>query len=246
MISALLSDIHANREALTACLADATRRGVDRYIFLGDLVGYGADPEWVVDRVMELAGRGALVIRGNHDAAACGARQSMNAVAQEAIEWTASRLNTAQREFLMSRPLHVEEGERLFVHASADEPEHWHYVLDAHSARESLMATQAQQTFCGHVHMPALYHLSLTGKLIEFTPVTGSTIPLLRGRKWLAVLGAVGQPRDNNAAACYALLDEEQNRLTYQRVPYDTATAARKIREAGLPDVLAARLERGS
>lgn len=246
MISALLSDIHANREALTACLADAARRGVDRYIFLGDLVGYGADPEWVVDKVMEFASSGALVIRGNHDAAACGEPQSMNPVAEEAIAWTASRLNAEQRQFLTSRPMRVEDGERLFVHASAHDPERWHYVLDARSARESLTATQAQQTFCGHVHMPALYHLSLTGKLIEFTPVTGSSIPLLRGRKWLAVLGAVGQPRDNNAAACYALLDEEQNKLTYQRVPYDTATAARKIREAGLPQVLAARLERGT
>jgi diadenosine tetraphosphatase ApaH/serine/threonine PP2A family protein phosphatase len=241
---ALLADIHGNREALTACLADAARRNVDRYVFLGDMVGYGADPGWVVDRVMEYAGRGALVILGNHDAAAAGAHETMNETAQEVIAWTRRQLNTAQRGFLEKLPLSIEDGERLYVHASAYEPPRWHYVLDGREARRSLEATNAQQTFCGHVHMPALYHLSLTGKLIEFTP-TAATIPLLRGRRWLAVLGAVGQPRDHNTAACYGLLDETQNTLAYVRVAYDVASAARKVRDAGLPPVLAARLEQG-
>jgi diadenosine tetraphosphatase ApaH/serine/threonine PP2A family protein phosphatase len=242
---ALLADIHGNREALTACLADAERRNADRYVFLGDLVGYGADPGWVVDRVMESAGRGALAILGNHDSAAAGADESMNDTAQQAIEWTRRQLSAAQRGFLEKLPLSAEDGARLYVHASAYEPREWHYVLDSHSARQSIGATPAHQTFCGHVHVPALYHLSLTGKLIEFTPTAGMAIPLLHGRRWLAVLGAVGQPRDHNPAACYALLDETQNTVTYIRVPYDVASAARKIREAGLPAVLAARIEQG-
>jgi len=242
---ALLADIHSNREALTACLADAARRNADRYVFLGDLVGYGADPGWVVDRVMDYAGRGALAILGNHDAAAAGAPVSMNETAQQAIEWTRRQLSAAQRGFLEKLPLSVEDGKRLYVHASAYEPGRWHYVLDSGSARASLEATAAQQTFCGHVHIPALYHVSLTGKLIEFTPTAAAPIPLLRGRHWLAVLGAVGQPRDRNPAACYALLDETQHTLTYVRVPYDVASAARKIREAGLPGSLATRIERG-
>jgi diadenosine tetraphosphatase ApaH/serine/threonine PP2A family protein phosphatase len=90
-----------------------------------------------------------------------------------------------------------------------------------------------------------VYHLSLTGKLIEFQPASDIPIPLLRGRKWIAVIGAVGQPRDHNPAACYALLDDVKNTLTYVRVPYDAETAARKVRAAGLPAVLATRLERG-
>ena len=154
-------------------------------------------------------------------------------------------MNETQRSFLAKLPLSVEDGERLYVHASANEPARWHYVLDSNSARASLEATAAQQTFCGHVHVPALYHVSLTGKLIEFTPTAAAAIPLLRGRHWLAVLGAVGQPRDRNPAACYALLDETHHTLTYVRVPYDIASAARKIREAGLPGSLATRLERG-
>src|ERR1700675_3265667 len=100
MIIAVLADIHANREALTACLADATRHSVDRYIFLGDLVGYGADPEWAVDRVTEFTARGALAVFGNHDSAALGTPESMNETAQEAIEWTRPPLNARSATFL--------------------------------------------------------------------------------------------------------------------------------------------------
>ncbi len=242
---ALLADIHGNREALTACLADAERRQVDGYIFLGDLVGYGADPGWVVDCVGAYVERGASAILGNHDAAAAGAREAMNETAQEAIEWTRRQLSPAQKEFLGGLPLSIEQDGRLFVHASPLEPSRWHYVTGSQAARASLVATAARQSFCGHVHIPALYGLSLTGKLMAFSPVAGMTIPLLAGRRWLAVIGAVGQPRDQNPAACYALLDQRANTLTYRRVPYDAATAARKIREAGLPAILATRLERG-
>jgi diadenosine tetraphosphatase ApaH/serine/threonine PP2A family protein phosphatase len=242
---ALLADIHGNREAMTACLADAERRNAERYVFLGDLVGYGADPGWVTDRAIEYVARGAVAILGNHDAAAAGQQVAMNETAAAAIAWTRSQLDAAQRSFLEKLPLSVEDGARLYVHASADEPSRWHYVLDTHRARKSFDATPAQQTFCGHVHSPALYLLSHTGKLFSFTPTAGVAIPLLPGCRSLAVLGAVGQPRDHNPAACYALLDETQNMLAYIRVPYDIASAARKIRQAGLPAVLAARLEQG-
>jgi diadenosine tetraphosphatase ApaH/serine/threonine PP2A family protein phosphatase len=245
MMIALLADIHGNREAMTACLADAERRHVDRFIFLGDLVGYGAEPGWVVDRVGEHVARGAMAILGNHDAAAAGVREDMNETAQEAIEWTRRQLNSAQKNFLGALPLFVEHDGRLFVHASPFEASHWHYITGSQAARRSLTATSAGQSFCGHVHIPALYGLSLTGKLMEFSPVAGMAVPLLRGRRWLAVIGAVGQPRDHNPAACYALLDDKANTLTYRRVAYDVSTAARKIRDAGLPAILATRLERG-
>jgi len=242
---ALLADIHGNREAMTACLADAERKAAERYVFLGDLVGYGADPGWVVDRAMEYVARGAIAILGNHDAAAAGQQVAMNETAAAAIAWTRGKLDAAQRNFLEKLPLSVEDGDRLYVHASADEPARWHYVLDAQRARKSLEATPAQLTFCGHVHSPALYLLSQTGKLFGFMPTAGVAIPLLGNRRFLAVLGAVGQPRDHNPAACYALLDEARNMLSYIRVPYDVASAAQKIRDAGLPTVLAARLEQG-
>jgi diadenosine tetraphosphatase ApaH/serine/threonine PP2A family protein phosphatase len=242
---ALLADIHGNREAMAACLADAERKAAERYVFLGDLVGYGADPGWVIDRAKEYVARGAVAVLGNHDAAAAGRQVAMNETAAAAIAWTRGKLDAAQRDFLEKLPLSVDDGDRLYVHASADEPARWHYVLDAYRARKSFEATPARQTFCGHVHSPALYLLSQTDKLFGFRPTAGVAIPLLGNRRFLAVLGAVGQPRDHNPAACYALLDEARNMLTYVRVPYDVASAARKIRDAGLPAVLAARLEQG-
>jgi diadenosine tetraphosphatase ApaH/serine/threonine PP2A family protein phosphatase len=107
------------------------------------------------------------------------------------------------------------------------------------------MATNAAITFCGHTHLPALFHLTASGRIAAFEPDTGVAMPLTAGRRWVAVIGAVGQPRDRNPAACYALYDEGPRTLTYLRVLYDVDTAARKIRDAGLPPFLAARLAWG-
>ncbi len=246
MRTALFSDIHANREALAACLAHARRIGVDRYAFLGDYVGYGADPEWAVETVARCVEDGAIALLGNHDSAALGRPESMNEVAAQAIAWTRPRLSEDHLRFLAARPLLAEEADRLFVHASAYQPAAWHYVLDVDDAAHNFEATQIPQTYCGHVHRPMLYHLSITAKLARFAPLDGAPIPLSRHRRWLAVLGAVGQPRDGVAAACYAILDDDERALTYHRVPYDAELAAKKIREAGLPDVLATRLLRGA
>jgi predicted phosphodiesterase len=242
---AILTDIHANREALTAALDDALRRKADQFVFLGDLVGYGADPGFVVDTVADYARRGAIVLRGNHDAAAAGADEDMNEIALQAIEWTRGRIDDAQRAFLSELPLFVEQDHRLYVHASAKAPGDWNYVSGPRAARESLEATDAGQTFCGHVHEPHLYCLSLTGKLIEHAPIAGADIPLLPGRRWLAVVGSTGQPRGGSAAAQYALLNEKNNTLTFHQIGYDAQSAANKILAAGLPAVLAERLLRG-
>jgi diadenosine tetraphosphatase ApaH/serine/threonine PP2A family protein phosphatase len=245
MLIALLADIHGNREALIACLADAERAGAERYVFLGDLVGYGADPVWVVDRVADMVEAGAVAVLGNHDAAALSPRESMNAVAAAAIAWTRTRLNAAQRAFLAQLRLTVDDGDRLYVHASASAPDTWIYVMSAREAFQSFRATPHRLTFCGHTHFPALFNESVRTLPQHHVPVDGSPIPLLGQRRWLAVLGAVGQPRDKNPAACYGLFDAESSRLTYLRVPYDVELAARKIRKAGLPEFLAARLTMG-
>jgi diadenosine tetraphosphatase ApaH/serine/threonine PP2A family protein phosphatase len=245
MLIALLADIHGNREALTACLADAERTGAERYVFLGDLVGYGADPVWVVDRVADMVEAGAVAVLGNHDAAALSPRESMNAVAAAAIAWTRTRLNAAHRAFLAQLRLTVDDGDRLYVHASASAPDTWIYVMSAREAFQSFRATPHRLTFCGHTHFPALFNESVRTLPQHHVPVDGSPIPLLGQRRWLAVLGAVGQPRDKNPAACYGLFDAESSRLTYLRVPYDVELAARKIRKAGLPEFLAARLTMG-
>lgn len=239
-----LSDIHGNREALDACLAQAARQGVDRLVFLGDLVGYGADPVYVVDRVAELRDtQDAIVLQGNHDAAAAsGAAETMNQYAREAILWTHEELDAAQIAFLRELAISLEEEDRLYVHADATAPEQWRYVTDAAEAERSLRATGQRLTFCGHVHRPALYHMAPTKPAIAFKPQTGTPIPLIGQRKWLLVQGAVGQPRDENPAASWGLLDTGKGEFTYLRAPYDIETAASKIHAAHLPQILAARL----
>jgi diadenosine tetraphosphatase ApaH/serine/threonine PP2A family protein phosphatase len=242
---AILADIHANREAFAACLEAARARGAERMVCLGDVVGYGADPEWAVDTVMALARDGAPVVRGNHDNAVGSSAESMNAEAQAAIEWTRGRLSAPQRRFLAELPYTRAEDDRLYVHAEASNPPRWRYVQDASDAGESMLATGAEITFCGHIHRPALYSMSVTAKMTSFVPVNGVPVQLLHGRRWLAVLGSVGQPRDGNPAASFAMFDTGKREITYHRAPYDVAAAAKKIRDNGLPHWLADRLAAG-
>lgn len=242
---ALFSDIHANREAFEACLADARQAGFDAIALLGDYVGYGADPEWSVDKLIELRQSGAVAVLGNHDAAVVENVPGFNPVAQLAIEWTRKQLSLAQQEFLKSLPLTVEQDDRLFVHASADNPSAWHYVTNVEGAAQCLHAASPMLTVCGHVHEPAIYSMSAAAKMTSFTPVVDVEIPLLPNRKWLVVLGSVGQPRDRNPAASYAILDTDKAAVTYRRVAYDVDAAAKKILAAGLPQRLAGRLFEG-
>lgn len=240
---ALFSDIHANREAFEAALGAAA--GVDRFVILGDIVGYGADPAWCVDTVRALRERGAVVIRGNHDQAACETHCDMNASARIAIEWTRTQLSPWQKDFLLDLPLSVADEDRLYVHSEGSAPGHWNYVTDADDARTHFAGTGARVTFCGHVHMPALYCQPPLGRITKFVPNSETAIPLLQQRRWLAVMGSVGQPRDGNPAAAFAIYDTERRELSYRRIAYDVETAQDKIRGAGLPETLATRLSRG-
>jgi len=245
MLVALLTDIHGNREALDACLADARRMGAARFVFLGDYVGYGADPAYVVDTVSGMVEEGAVALLGNHDEAIASPSETMNPLARAAIDWTRGRLDAAQGAFLRTRPLFHQEGERLFVHASAHAPGAWAYVTSPMQAERSMTSTDCRVTFCGHVHVPALFQMTPGRPASHHDPMPAVAVPLMPDRRWLAVIGAVGQPRDGNPAACYALLDHERSTLTYVRVRYDIDAAAQKIVKAGLPPALAAWLYRG-
>lgn len=243
---ALLADLHANREALEACLADARRLGADRLAFLGDLVGYGADPQWVVDRVREAVSDGAIAVRGNHDASVADpARDGLHDDAQRVADWTRERLDAASLDFLRTLPLTHEDAGVLCVHANAYAPARWDYLLGRVEVGRSIAATQAAITFCGHVHEPMLWTMSGTGKLGEFPPVPGTAIPVPGHRRWLAVVGSAGQPRDGDPAACWALFDGAARTITWHRVPYDHGAAASRIRAEGLPERFALRLETG-
>lgn len=246
MRTALLADIHSNLEALQACLAHARREGTDRFAFLGDLLGYGADPLACLELIIGLVGEGALAVAGNHDAACLGGPiETMNFPARDAIYWTRERLDARQRDFLSGLPLTVAEDDRLYAHASADRPGLWTYITGARDAAEALEATAARIVFVGHVHHPLLYFTTPGGALRAFAPVPGVPMPLSDFRRWLVIVGSVGQPRDGNPAACYALHDSAAGTLTHYRVPYDARAAANKILDAGLPERLAWRLIRG-
>jgi diadenosine tetraphosphatase ApaH/serine/threonine PP2A family protein phosphatase len=245
VLLAIFADIHANRQAFSACLDFARAHGAQRFVCLGDYVGYGADPEWTLETVMDLVNSGAMAVRGNHDNAVSSRSETMNAEAQAAIEWTRGRLNAAQRRFLAELPMTLQEDDRLYVHSEASNPAKWRYVQGTSDAARSLVATEAHVTLCGHIHQPALYSMSSTAKMTHFVPSSGVPVQLLGGRRWLAVLGSVGQPRDRNPAASFAMLDTESREITYCRVPYDVEAAAQRIRENGLPLWLADRLAVG-
>lgn len=244
---ALLADVHANREALEACLAHARSIGADRHVFLGDLVGYGPDPEWVLQTAMRMCEGGDLAVIGNHDAAALGkVDRRMHRDARLAAEWTGPRLSARARDFLSALPLRIEDADRLYVHASARDPGKWGYILDPEDAELSLNAARSRVVLCGHVHAFQLYRQGAGQEVVKCATGTGATSGLDLTRRWLAVLGSVGQPRDGNPAAAYALYDTARTALTSYRVAYDAGETARKISAAGLPEWLGTRLLEGS
>lgn len=239
---AVLTDIHANRQAFEAVLADVAAHGADRIALLGDIVGYGAEPGWCCEMAARLRDDGAICVRGNHDNAAAGATEAMSTLARKALDWTRDRLGDAHIDFLGSLPMTAEAEGVLFVHASANRPEDWSYVTSDTRATPSFRATTARLILCGHVHVPLLASCDLGGMVREQGFRTGLPIPLLPSRRWLAVVGSVGQPRDGVAQAGWALVDTGRGELTFRRTPYDVATAAAKVRAAGLPEDLAVRL----
>lgn len=240
-----MSDIHANLEALNACLEHARASGAARFAFLGDLVGYGADPGAVVDIVAAHAARGAVVVKGNHDAAVDGPIEYLNQSATAAIQWTRRQLTREQAEFIRGLPLLAREEEACFVHASASRPEEWDYIDSPGAAERSAYAAARPYTFSGHVHEQRLFIAAAQDRMVAFVPRPGTEVPLRRHRRCVALVGSVGQPRDGHPSAAYAIADFERGVLRFHRVPYDHLEAARKVRAAGLPEALAYRLERG-
>lgn len=246
---ALLSDIHGNIQALDACLAHARAQRAQRFAFLGDMVGYGADPSAVIERVMLLTEEGAIVLKGNHDEMAVSPPAEVKTMGHSTARWTHHQLSTEQLDWLNLLPYTYHQDTVLLVHASVDGPELWRYVYDERDATASLDAATAwpgvRYVFGGHVHEQTLYYRGATAGLMKFIPQPGVAVPVPKHRQWLSTVGSVGQPRDGKPAAMYALLDTEKSRLTFHRVPYNHAAAAAAIRRVGLPDFFADRLEKG-
>jgi predicted phosphodiesterase len=238
---AVLSDIHANVTALDAVLADAGP--VDAIWHLGDIVGYGPEPDAVVERLREAS---AIGVRGNHDAAACGGSEIewFNPEARRAMEWTRSAISASTLAWLSALPDRRTEGACDLVHGSHREPL-WEYVTSRSIARANLdlLDAGARIGLHGHTHMPVAF-LDDGDDLQVLRGRPG--VPLeLEGRRALVNPGSVGQPRDGDPDASYLIWEPEADRLTWHRVAYDIASVQRAMRAAGLPASLAARLEVG-
>lgn len=238
----LLSDIHANLEALDAILASGTRRGVEAWICLGDTVGYGADPSACLQKVQNEC---AVVLLGNHDAAASGQIDlgHFNPSARRAAEWTAEQLSATERHYLASLPLtHIDDAAHC-VHAEPRKPQAWGYITDMWDAQEALAATETPCCFVGHSH--TAFICGLSDDVPHMCAAQVGRIQLREGRRYLTNVGSVGQPRDGDWRACFAIWDQEQNSLELVRCSYDLERTQKKIRDAGLPEFLAARLANG-
>lgn len=238
---AVISDIHANWHALDAVFADLDAEQPDEVWCLGDLVGYGPQPNRCAD---ETSSRVDFCLLGNHDLGAIG-RVSLDDFSPDAAvaaRWTTEQLEEGPRRFLESlEPRGERDGIEMF-HASPRDPV-WEYVLSEDAARAALELTTSTLVLVGHSHIPIALRLE-DGALAGGLARGGSDLDLGEGR-WLLNPGAVGQPRDGDPRAAYLLLDLEQRHAHFRRVPYDVEATQAEIRENGLPEALAARLADG-
>ena len=237
MSIAVFSDIHANLEALEAVIEDARSEGADRFVCLGDIVGYNADPAACLDLVRDLCDP---CIRGNHDemASSDAPLTGINEMARTAMVWTRAQLDDDRRAWLADLPMLKDEEDATYVHASLLAPAEWNYIYDEASARRHLSLQKRRVCFVGHTHMPNSWRV--TDSLM--TTENGDDIALDDESRVLVNVGSVGQPRDGDPRASYALYDPEADVVHLRRVPYEVAITQAKIRAAGLPEALATRL----
>jgi diadenosine tetraphosphatase ApaH/serine/threonine PP2A family protein phosphatase len=239
----IISDVHANLEALDATLAAAG--AYDHVLALGDFVGYGADPNAVVERVRALPS--VTVIRGNHDKVGVGldTAEGFNYLAKRAIAWTAAALTPANHDWVAGLPQgpHMVDPLVEICHGSPFDEDT--YIFEAVDVVRALRASERPLCLFGHTHVPAAFRLAPDLELIGPPRGQEFRIALVPGIKYLINCGAVGQPRDGDPRAAFGVLDTDGGTLTIRRIEYDIIGAQSKILAAGLPDVLAQRLGAG-
>ena len=239
---AILSDVHGNLEALRSVISDLRREGADKIAFLGDAVGYGANPRECLLLLREIA---EFLVAGNHEWGAVGLTDVsyFNNAAKAAVQWTGGELAEEDRTFLRRLPLVHQSGGITFVHATPNEPGEWNYIFTYPEAEEAFRSLAEEIAFVGHSHSPVI--LAKKGKK-SATSLGREAAILEKGTRYIINVGSVGQPRDGNPDAAYGLYDEGERKFLLKRVPYDIPTAQEKIMRAGLPPSLARRLAEGS
>jgi predicted phosphodiesterase len=240
---ALISDIHANVEALEAVLADIKEQKADEVLCLGDIVGYGANPNECLELVRKHC---SLTLLGNHDAAAVGllSTQHFNIHAKIAIEWTTENLKKGSHDFLKTLPLKENRSSHTFVHATPYEPNMWYYITSLEEAAFNFQFFDTGFCFVGHTHIPIVIVLEQEKEVYVHQ---GETLDWsnLSNVRFLINVGSVGQPRDRNSRSCYGIIDSEAKTFTYRRVAYDVPRAQAKMRKIKMPEFLITRLEEG-
>lgn len=237
----LISDIHGNLEALQAVYQEIDRLGVDDVLCLGDIIGYGPDPEKCIELVRD---RASVILAGNHDHAPIGLVNVtyFNTYAKQAVEWTAAKISKEAREFLEGCPL-IHEYERFtIVHSTPSNPSAWEYILSIDDAVENFPFINTRCCFIGHSHVPVI--ISKTAdEQIQVQRL--SRFVFQEQCKYIVNIGSVGQPRDLDPRAAFAIFDDETFQYDLHRVKYDIGKVQRKILDRGLPPFLAERLALG-
>ena len=247
---AVLSDVHGNLEALTAVMDALAPERIDRVLCLGDVMGYGADPAACLSR---LEACDAVIVGGNHDLACVGklSLEWFNDLARAAVVWTRDQLSFTDLDTLRRLPLTATEGPCTLVHGTLRHPHRFEYLIDMAQAIETLSHCRTLICLVGHTHVPCVIAYDrvlrrITQRLTSAAELADVTfLDQAESMRYLINPGSVGQPRDGDPRASFAVIDTDARRVRVLRVPYDVATAQRKIRQAGLPEFLADRLASG-
>ncbi|MCD6521963.1 metallophosphoesterase family protein [Candidatus Calescamantes bacterium] len=236
----IISDIHGNLEALEAILKELKKEGVERFLMVGDVVGYGANPKECIEIVRELPG--ITGVAGNHDWGVLEKTplEYFNLVAKEALIWTKDVLKEMHLKFLEKLPLMVEEEDFTLVHATLEAPQEWRYIYSTYEAHRNMDLQNTRVCFCGHSHIPIFF---FQNEHVFFG--REEVLEIKEGYKYLINVGSVGQPRDGDPRACAVIYDTEKKVVKYIRKEYNISRAQEKIWEEGLPRVLGIRLEYG-
>ena len=237
MKCAIFSDVHSNLEALHTFRENASHAGVSKYWMLGDIVGYGANPQEVCDEIFSFSD---VVIKGNHDQAISddSLLDWFNEEAKEAIIWTRSKLNTQTIQKLVNLPYLHTETEIILTHSSPDNPKEFTYIYDWNGASKAFKAFSNKICFIGHTHLPQLFSNALNKAIY----LEEGTYQLDRNDRYIISSGSIGQPRDNDTRLSFGIFDDQNYTYQLMRIPYPKEETAKKIRKAGLPRYFADRL----
>lgn len=240
MRSVVFADVHSNFQAFEAVSEVWDRLEVDQYFFVGDIVGYGADPKACLSKLDSL---GALCVAGNHDRAVSGflSCENFNLLARKAVDWTQKQLSQSEKDALARLPLTADRDGCFFVHGTLDNPQAFEYLTNQRMAERSFEFLAGEVCFVAHSHIPGYFVKE--NETISYS--SSRRFILKKNARYIVDCGSVGQPRDADPRACFCLFDSARGELDFFRVEYDVSAAAKRISESGLPEALAVRLSQG-